>query len=271
MKASRPFPLLQIIRHGSPVLVPAAVLLVWHLIVTGLEIREVLLPGPLQVATAMVRMWPELQSAVLRTLAAAAIGLSASSLLGVLIAFVFSQSLLLRQTFYPYAILLQTIPIVAIAPMVVIGLGRSLLSVALISAMLSLFPIITSTTTGLLQVDGRLLELFRLYNATRWQTLFKLRLPHALPYLISGLRIASGAAIVGAIVGEFFVGSSRSGLGAMIQKKATGLANAELYATVAVATSLGVLLFAFISFCGEQLLQRRFGMSLKGPAESAST
>lgn len=254
------------IRYSSVILVPVVAVLFWHLIVTGFHVREVLLPGPVQVAAAFMKLRPELFSALLRTLAAAGIGLGFSTVIGVFTAFVFSQSAPIRQTFYPYAILLQTIPIIAIAPMVVIALGRSLLSVSLISAVLSLFPIITSTTTGLLQVDPRLLELFRLHRATRMQILLKLRLPHALPYLISGLRIASGAAIVGAIVGEFFVGSSRPGLGAMIQKKATGLNNAELYATVAVATSLGILMFAMITVVGEQLLKRRFGMSLKGPA-----
>jgi hypothetical protein len=116
-----------------------------------------------------------------------------------------------------------TVPIIAIAPIVIVSLGRGFSSVAVVSAILGLFPIITSTTTGLLQVDGMLLDLFRLYRASRWQTLLKLRVPAALPYLISGIRIASGSSIVGAIVGEFFVGDGTPGLGSLIQRKSASL------------------------------------------------
>ncbi|MEQ9409567.1 MAG: ABC transporter permease [Fuerstiella sp.] len=248
----------------APIAFLAAALAVWQWLVLQLDIDHVILPSPSEVGSALVSLKSELLQAAVRTAGAAALGLGGSTLLGLATAFLFSQSTRIRQTFYPYAILLQTVPIIAVAPMVVIGFGRGLPSVALIAGILSLFPIITSTTTGLLQVDRHLLELFHLHAATRWQTFWKLRLPNALPYLISGLRIAGGAAIVGAIVGEFFVGSSQPGLGAMIQKKSSGINTDELYATVVVSTLLGVAMFALITLAGEVLLKQLFGMSLGG-------
>jgi NitT/TauT family transport system permease protein len=127
-----------------------------------------------------------------------------------------------------------------------------------------LFPIIANTTTGLLQIDPALFDLFRLNGATRLQTLVKLRIPSSLPYLISGIRIASGSAIVGAIVGEFFVGSGQAGLGAMIQNQSTSLRMSDLYATMITSTALGTLAFAGVTQAGEWILRRWFGMSLGG-------
>jgi NitT/TauT family transport system permease protein len=177
---------------------------------------------------------------------------------------VFSQSALFRRALYPYAVLLQTVPIIAVAPIVIVSLGRGFLSISLIACIISMFPVITNTTTGLLQVDRNLLDLFSLNQATRMQVLFRLRLPSAMPYLISGIRIASGSAVVGAIVGEFFVGSGQPGLGALIQRKTASLALPELYATVASSTLLGTIVFGSITLAGDTLLRRRFGMSLSG-------
>ena len=247
-----------------PLLVLALLLAAWQGAVWWWRISPVLLPGPGAVLSACWKIRAGLLESALRTALAALTGLSISIVLGTLTAFAFSQSALVRRAFYPYAVLLQTVPIIAIAPIVIVSLGRGFSSVAVVSAILILFPIITSTTTGLLQVDGTLLDLFRLYRASRWQTLLKLRVPAALPYLISGIRIASGSSIVGAIVGEFFVGDGTPGLGSMIQRKSASLVLSELYATVGAATVLGTLVFGLITVLGETVLRRRFGMSLGG-------
>ena len=247
-----------------PLLVLALLLAAWQGAVWWWRISPVLLPGPGAVLSACWKIRAGLLESALRTALAALTGLSISIVLGTLTAFAFSQSALVRRAFYPYAVLLQTVPIIAIAPIVIVSLGRGFSSVAVVSAILSLFPIITSTTTGLLQVDGTLLDLFRLYRASRWQTSLKLRVPAALPYLISGIRIASGSSIVGAIVGEFFVGDGTPGLGSMIQRKSASLVLSELYATVGAATVLGTLVFGLITVLGETVLRRRFGMSLGG-------
>lgn len=248
----------------APLLVFCTVIAVWQLVVWAGKIHPVLLPSPLAVAKAAWKMKSDLVQATARTAMAAFAGLMLSVVSGTLLAFLFSQSALIRRALYPYAVLLQTIPIIAIAPIVIVSFGRGFFSIMLVSCVISLFPIITNTTTGLLQIDPNLLDLFRLNSATRFQMLFKLRVPSSLPYLISGIRIASGSAIVGAIVGEFFVGSGQPGLGAMIQRKSASLDLAELYATVLTSTALGTLIFAHVTVLGEAILRRWFAMSLGG-------
>lgn len=245
-----------------PLAVLALLVAIWQAAVWFFQISPVLFPGPILVLQAGWKIRWQLGEAVLRTAAAAATGLAVGTAAGTLTAFAFSQSGAIRRAFYPYAVLLQTVPIIAIAPVVIVTLGRGFISVALVAAILSLFPIITNTTTGLLQVSTDLQDLFRLNHATRWQTLIHLRVPAALPYLLSGIRISSGSAIVGAIVGEFFVGSGTPGLGALIQRKSASLVLSELYAVVFISTLLGTLSFGGISAIGEVILRRWFGMSL---------
>lgn len=257
-------------RHSASWLAPfvalTAFVILWQFAVWVTGVSAIVVPSPLAVGQALIKDVGPLFQAMCRTSAAACLGLLASSLLGLTTAFFFSRSRIIRTTFYPFAILLQTVPIVAVAPIVVISFGRGFFSVALISMIISVFPVVTSTTTGLLQTDAGLLELLRLHQATRWQEFWKIRLPSALPYLISGIRIAGGAAIVGAIVGEFFVGSGQPGLGAMIQRKSLGIAMDELYATVIVSTFLGVAVFAGVTFVGDGILKRFFGTTLSGTA-----
>ncbi|MEY3174857.1 MAG: putative aliphatic sulfonates transport permease protein SsuC [Planctomycetota bacterium] len=255
-------------RTGSPadLLLPltvlALLLVTWQTAVWFFQVSPVLFPSPLLVLQAGWKIRWQLSEAALRTAAAAGTGLALGTATGTLTAFAFSQSGAIRRAFYPYAVLLQTVPIIAIAPVVIVTLGRGFSSVALVAAILSLFPIITNTTTGLLQVSADLQDLFRLNQATRWQTLIHLRVPAALPYLLSGIRISSGSAIVGAIVGEFFVGSGNPGLGALIQRKSASLVLSELYAVVLISTLLGTVSFGGISAAGEFVLRRWFGMSL---------
>lgn len=271
-----------------PLFVLLMAIIAWQTVVIVWKIHPILLPSPVlcrldanqwspqlaeltkdfpynSVLSAGWKIRSDLVTGCGRTAAAAGAGLAMSTLAGILLAFLFSQSAVIRRALYPYAVLLQTIPIIAIAPIVIVAFGRGFFSVSLVAAVISLFPIVTSTTTGLLQIDPNLQDLFRLNGATRLQTLFKLRVPSSLPFLISGIRIASGSAIVGAIVGEFFVGSSQPGLGAMIQMKAnSALDMSELYATVLTSTFLGTVGFGGVTILGEWILRRWFGMSLSG-------
>ena len=164
-------------------LVFVLLVIVWQSTVWLGNIHPVLFPGPAAVATAAWKLRIDLLEATFRTALAAFTGLSISVIVGTLSAFVFSQSTMIRRALYPYAVLLQTIPIIAIAPIVIVSFGRGFFSIALVSSVISLFPIITNTTTGLLQIDPNLLDLFRLNGATRLQTLLKLRVPCSLPFL----------------------------------------------------------------------------------------
>lgn len=248
----------------APVVVLIPILATWQFCVWATGLTAVILPSPIQVFQALVSDASILAESCLRTAAAAVLALIGSTIVGVVTAFVFSQSALIRRALYPYAILLQTVPIIAIAPIVIIVFRRGFHSVTLVALIISVFPIITNTTTGLLQVDRNLRDLFRLQKASWWQTFWKLRLPCALPYLISGIRIASGTAVVGALVGEFFVSSSEPGLGCLIRRKSEVTTLSGLYAAVIVSTLLGTMIFALISLTGERILRRWFGMSLSG-------
>lgn len=246
-----------------PLVLCGVLLLVWDRIVVWYQIKPFLLPGPQLVATALWQNLPKLLQAAGYTAAAASLGLAASLVAGVCIAFVFSQSRWVRSGSYPYALFLQTVPIVAIAPMIVHWCGRGFFSVALTAFILSLFPILANTTAGLLQVDADLLDFFRLNNATRWQILWKLRLPNAVPSLFTGLKTSCGLSIVGAVVGEYFVGyvSDTYGLGYLILVTSDQLRMSELFATVLVSTVLSVTIFSGVNLLSSMILSYWYDMS----------
>jgi len=156
---------------------------------------------------------------------------------------------------YPYAIFFQTVPIIAIAPLLVIWLGYGLPTVVASSFIVSVFPVIASSVTGLMSTEPILLDLFRLMDASRLQTLFKLRLPAALPQIFSGFRIAAGLAVIGAIVGEFIAGS---GLGGLVDASRNQQRVDRVFAAVLLAAILGILFFATLA-----LLTRWFGYGRK--------
>ncbi|MFN3649499.1 MAG: ABC transporter permease [Armatimonadota bacterium] len=234
---------------------------VWWLLTTQLRIPTYLVPSPNRVAEAAWANRSALVRATLLTGSAALAGFGCTLLLGFLTALAFSQSRLIRQSCYPYAIFLQTVPIVAIAPLIVTWFGTGFRSVVIVSTIIGLFPIITSGTTGLLAVDPKLLELFRLYRAGRWQVLWKLRLPHAVPYLVTGARTSSGLSVIGAIVGEFFVGfSGAQGLGYLFLLTSGQLKTDYLFAAVMASTVLGLTVFGLVNAAAALILRRWGGV-----------
>jgi NitT/TauT family transport system permease protein len=165
---------------------------------------------------------------------------------GVVIALFFAQSPLIRRSLYPYTILLQTVPIVAIAPLILMWFGSGLRSVMLVAFVICLFPIIANTTQGLISVPRNLIDLFIMSNASRSRLLLKLRLPHALPHLFVGLRISAGISVIGAVTGELFASSNavgEGGLGYSITYANSQLQTDYLFALVLTASLLGFLFF----------------------------
>ena len=243
---------------GPPLVLFLLVLLAWQGATQGLRVPAYLVPSPAQVAGVAWENRAALGGAMLLTGAAALGGFAASLAAGFLAALAFSQSALVRRSCYPYAIFLQTVPIVAVAPLIVTWFGFGFRSVVLVSAIIGLFPIVTNGTTGLLAVDPRLLELFQLYRAPRLQVLWKLRLPHAIPYLITGARTSSGLSVIGAIVGEFFVGFSGSthGLGYLILLTSGQLKTDYLFASVLACTTLGLVVFGVVNAAAWAVLRR---------------
>jgi NitT/TauT family transport system permease protein len=235
---------------GPPLATAVVVVLVWHVAVVATGIAPYLLPAPGVVAREAWAHLGDLAAATLRTASAAILALAASIAAGLAIAFVFSQSRTIARSLYPYAIFLQTVPIVAIAPLVIIWSGPGFRSVVLIAFLVSLFPIVTSATEGLTSIEGDLHELFRISRATRWQTFWKLRLPHALPDLVTGAQVAGGLAVIGAIMGEVFAGygAEARGLGYLVTATASQLKTAYLFAAVIACTLLGLVVFGALGW-----------------------
>jgi NitT/TauT family transport system permease protein len=227
-------------------LVLLCLLAIWNAAVLFFHVPAYLLPGPKAVGAAVIERFPSLMESLWITTMAAALGLATSIVVGVAIALIFAQSRWIRGIFYPYTILLQTVPIVAIAPLILLWVGNGIVSVSLVAFIICLAPIIANTTQGLISVDPNLVDLFLMHKATAAQILFKLRLPNAMPSLFVGIRIAAGISVIGAITGELFAGSSRVGVGGLgyaILYAHGQLETDYLFALVAAASVLGFAFF----------------------------
>jgi NitT/TauT family transport system permease protein len=241
----------RLVTASNALVVLAALLLLWQALIWGLKIPPYMLPGPTTVAHTVVVRWSSLLASFWITALAAAGGLAGSVFVGTLVALVFAQFRWLRKMLLPYTILLQTVPIVAIAPLIIMWVGAGLFSVTLITFLICLAPIIANTTQGLISVDENMVNLFLMHNASSAQVLWKLRLPHALPSMFTGVRIASGIAVIGAITGELFAGSSsvgQGGLGYSINYALAQLQTDYLFALVFAATMLGFTFFFLVMF-----------------------
>jgi len=224
---------------------------VWQLLVSLNHLPPYILPGPFIVAAALHDRLPSLLSSLLITTEEAAGGLVASIVVGIGIAMIFAQGRWFRQMFFPYTVLLQTVPIVAIAPLIILWVGAGIFAVTVVTFIICLAPIIANTTQGLISVDENLIHLFLMYNASPSQVLFKLRLPNSLPSLFTGIRISAGISVIGAITGELFAGSTRvgeGGLGYAIIYASNQMEIAYLFALVVAATALGFSFFFIVMF-----------------------
>ncbi|MBU6259240.1 MAG: ABC transporter permease [Burkholderiales bacterium] len=232
-----------------PTALALVLLALWQLAVTAFHVPEFLVPSPLRVARALVDDAPLLFGALATTLKITLLALAAAVVLGVAIAFAFVQSRALEAALFPYAVLLQVTPIVAIAPLVIIWVKDPTLSLVICATLVALFPVIANTTLGLRSVNPALASYFKLQRATRWQTLLRLRIPSALPYFFGGLRISSGLALIGAVVAEFVAGTGGTGTGLAYQILQAGyqLNIPRMFAALALITATGVALFAATS------------------------
>jgi NitT/TauT family transport system permease protein len=240
----------RLITLANAVAVFGAMLVLWQLVLCIFRVPPYMLPAPWAVVRAVAARFPTLLNASAITAEEALGGLLASIVVGVAVGLVFAQSRWIRRMLYPYTLLLQTVPIVAISPLILLWVGPGTGTVALISFIFSLAPIIANTTQGLVSVDENLVHLFLMHNASSSQLLFKLRLPHAVPSLFVGIRIASGISVIGAIMGELYAGSSRvgeGGLGYCIQYASSQLQTDYLFALVLAATVLGFGIFFTVS------------------------
>lgn len=213
-----------------------------------------LMPAPSQVVQCVMDDPDSFKKAFLETSGASMLGLLISMIVGLFSALILSYSKNIREMFYPYALFFQTVPIIAIAPILVIWLGYGMPTVIASSFIVSVFPVIANSVMGLLSTDSQLISLFKMMDASPAQVLFKLRLPFALPQILGGFQIAGGLAVIGAIVGEFISGS---GLGGLVDAARNQQRVDRVFAAVLLAALLGILFFSFVSLLNRILLKHR--------------
>jgi NitT/TauT family transport system permease protein len=232
-------------------------LLIWEISVKLMGIPPYLLPSPSLVLQTLIKDWNQLFPSLLITLQITLVAFIAATISGLIIAILFTQSKWIERSFFPYAVILQTTPIVAIAPLIIIWLRNNTFAALVVCAwIVAFFPIVSNTTVGLNSVEKNLSNLFQLYKASRWQTLIYLRLPSALPYFLSGLRISGGLALIGAVVAEFVAGTggARSGIAYQILMSSYNLQIPRMFAALFLTTISGVIIFIALTIISELLL-----------------
>jgi NitT/TauT family transport system permease protein len=235
-----------------PPLVPAIVVIAAvEALVRARAVESFLVPAPSKVAQTLVSE-PDVWRAAGETALAAGVGFVASAVVGVSLAVLLSSARWIQRAFYPYAVFFQTVPIVAIAPLLVIWFKFGIQTVMISAFIVSVFPVIANTVTGLLSTDPALRDMFKLYGAGRTETLVKLRLPFAMPTILTGLRVAGGLAVIGAVVGEFITGT---GIGGIIVVSRQQQKVDKVFAGLILAAGLGILLFGVINYASAALLR----------------
>ncbi|HEV7546410.1 MAG TPA: ABC transporter permease [Reyranella sp.] len=242
----------------APVVIGLVVLGLWEFIVWKAEVPYYILPGPWRIFRTLITDWGTLSGSLWITLQITGLALLAAVLLGGLLSILFTQSKWLEFSLFPYAIILQVTPIVAIAPLIIIWVNDTLLSLLICAWIVAFFPILSNTILGLNSADHNLINLFQLYGASRWQTLRYLRLPAALPYFLGGLRISGGLALIGAVVAEFVAGSggTASGLAFRILEAGYQLKIPRMFAALAMVSGAGIVIFLVLSLISHLLLRR---------------
>jgi NitT/TauT family transport system permease protein len=247
----------RVVRIGLPILVLALAVLAWDLIVRGFATPPYVLPGPGLVLTTLIADADLLWRSLLVTLTITFEGFLLAAVGGIALAIVFNQWRLVEHALYPYAVILQVTPIVAVAPLLLIYLPQPL-AVLACAWIVAFFPVLANTTLGLSSVDHNLIALFELYKASRWQMLWTLKLPAALPQMLAGLRIAGGLSLIGAVVAEIAAGSAGAGSGLAYRIAESGyrLNIPRMFAALLLLSAAGVAIFFALSALSHLALRR---------------
>jgi NitT/TauT family transport system permease protein len=245
------------LRIVLPILVLALIIACWHAVVQIFAIPPFVLPGPGLVLATLIADGPLLWQSLLVTLTLTFQGFLLAAVGGIALAIIFNQWRLAEYSFYPYAVILQVTPIVAIAPLLLIYLPQPL-AVLACAWIVAFFPVLANTTLGLSSVDHNLVALFELYKASRWQTLWNLKLPAALPQMLAGLRIAGGLSLIGAVVAEIAAGSAGAGSGLAYRIAESGyrLNIPRMFAALLLLAVAGVVIFFALSAISHLALRR---------------
>jgi NitT/TauT family transport system permease protein len=241
-----------------PILVGVLLLVAWEAFVRLDDIPPYILPGPVAIGQSMIEGWSTLYASLLVTLKVTGMALAAAIIFGGGLAILFAQSKWIEASLFPYAVILQVTPIVAIAPLILIYVKNTQAALLICAWIVAFFPILSNTTLGLNSIDHNYLDLMRLYRAKRWQVLWYLRLPGAMPYFFGGLKIAGGLSLIGAVVAEFTAGtaSGGSGLAYRILESSFRLDIPRMYAALILLSVTGVLIFLAFSVLAHLVLRK---------------
>ena len=247
----------RIARWALPAVVMIATIAGWQWYVDAYQVPHYILPGPDRVVAALLQDWPTLWPALLVTLQITLGALVIATIGGVGLAVLFAQSKWVEMSFFPYAVILQVTPVIVIAPLIFIYVPSKIVGLLICAWIVAFFPILSNTTLGLNSADHNLRNLFQLYGASRWQTLWHLRLPSALPYFLGGLKIAGGLSLIGAIVAEFVAGTGGlgSGLAFKILEASYRLNIPRMFAALFLLSTLGICIFFALTLLEQRLLR----------------
>jgi NitT/TauT family transport system permease protein len=247
----------RVLRIALPIVVLGLGVAIWELVVRIENIPPYVLPSPGLILRTLVEDWSLLFQSLLVTLATTVEGFLLAAVGGVGLAVLFNQSRLVEYSLYPYAVILQVTPIVAIAPLLLIYLPQHA-AVLACAWIVAFFPVLANTTLGLNSIDRNLADLFALYGASRGQVLWKLKLPAALPYILGGLRIAGGLSLIGAVVAEIAAGSAGAGSGLAYRIAESGyrLNIPRMFAALLLLSVAGIVIFYLLSLVNYLALRR---------------
>jgi NitT/TauT family transport system permease protein len=246
------------IRWLAPLTLAILAIGAWDLVVRMNEIPPYILPGPALVLQSLIKDWPTLWPSLLVTLRITAMALAAAIFGGVGLAVLFSLSRWIELSLFPFAVILQVTPIVAVAPLILIYVDNTNLALLTCAWIVAFFPILSNTTLGLNSADHNLRDLFQLYRASRWQQLTLLRMPAAMPYFLGGLRIAGGLSLIGAIVAEFAAGTAGTGSGLAYRILEAGyrLNIPRMFAALILISLTGIVIFLAFTLLQHLVLRR---------------
>ncbi len=250
--------IMRVARFALPIAVLILALGLWELICVVGEIEHYILPRPSLVVWTLFADWPILLQALLNTLKIMLLSLSLAVVGGVGLAVIFSQSRWVEMSLFPFAVVLQVTPIVAVFPLINIYVDNQTTKLLLCAWIVAFFPVLANTTLGLNSVDQNLRDLFKMNGASRWQTLRRLELPAAMPYFLGGLRIAGGLALIGAVVAEFVAGASgqSSGLASQIIESGYRLKIPRLFAALILISATGIIVYFTLTLISHLALRK---------------
>lgn len=247
-----------------PLLSGTILILLWYLIAycygrnEGFDIQRIVLPFPHQIFDALVQERETLWASAKQTAFTALLGFIAAVVVGYLLSMILASALWVKQSLYPWVLVLQMTPVVVLAPIFVLWIGQGVPSITMITFLIGFFPVVANTTMGLVSTDRNLLDLMEMCNASKSQEILYLRVPYAMPYFLTGMKIAGTLAPIGAITGDIFAGSSQGGVGGigfMVIIYNSQLKIPELFATAFVACLLGFIFVGCVNLLHWYLLK----------------